>query len=113
MNRWRPGSRSRDVDHDALRVTVLPDEVADASSRPARSTVLPPTFVISANSSDADAPPVCTSETSSVDTGHETYRGAPGIGSARVANTAPATVTITDNAANTATRVRSTVLDLR
>src|SRR6185503_1233283 len=112
-NRWRPGSRRSGVAHEALRVTVLPEDVAYASSRPARSTALAPTFVISANSSDADAPPVCTSETRRVETGHGTDPRAAASGSARVANAAPATDSITDSAANTATRVRSTVLDLR
>ncbi len=73
MNRCRPGSRSCGVAQDALRVTVLArrGHVDQLETRPGRWPIAP-TFVISANSSDADAPPVCTSETRRVETGHVT-----------------------------------------
>src|SRR6185295_10172575 len=46
------------------------------SSSPARSTGDVPAFAISANSSEADAPPVWTSDTTSVETGHATAAAA-------------------------------------
>jgi hypothetical protein len=72
ISRCRPGSRIVVADHDAFRVTVLPVDVAYATSSPARSTATAPAFEISANSSDADAPPVCTSDTTSADVGQLT-----------------------------------------
>ena len=67
-----PGSRGVEASHEAFRVTVEPDDVAYTSSRPARSIDVAPWFAISTNSSDAEAPPVCTSETTSVDVGQLT-----------------------------------------
>ena len=99
------------ADHDALRVTVLPVEVAYTISRPARSTVVGPTFVISANSSDAEAPPVWTSETRRVDTGQDTAARATGAGFDAAAKAAPPTDSTTTSPARGATR-RSTI-DLR
>jgi hypothetical protein len=80
ISRWRPGSRIVTADHDALRVIVLPVDVAYTTSSPARSTATAPAFEISANSSDADAPPVCISDTTSADVGQLTVaaRSAPG-----------------------------------
>jgi len=72
IRRCRPGSRIVAEDHDAFRVTVLPVDVAYATSSPDRSMATAPAFEISANSSDADAPPVWTSETTSVEVGHAT-----------------------------------------
>src|SRR6185503_8513221 len=112
-NRCRPGWRRSAVDHDAFRVTVVPVEVTYTSSRPARSTAFAPTLVTSANSSDADAPPVCTSETRSVETGHDTTPSELGAGPEPAANAAPATDSTTVSAASAAARVRSTDLDLR
>ena len=68
----RPGSRIVAAVHEAFRVTVLPVDVAYTTSSPVRSTATAPAFEISANSSDADAPPVCTSDTTSVEVGHAT-----------------------------------------
>src|SRR6185436_15087743 len=109
----RPGWRSSDVGQEAFLVTVLPVEVTYTSSRPARSTAVAPAFVISANSSEAEAPPVCTSEISSVEGGHETAPSAAGPGLDPAANAAPATDSTTNSAASAAARVRSTDLDLR
>ena len=68
-----PDRRSIEVAHDAFRVTVLPVLVTYATSRPARSIGLDAAFVSSTYSSDAEAPPVTTSATSSpVDAGHAT-----------------------------------------
>src|SRR6266566_4339487 len=72
MRRWRPASRIVDVGQVAFRVTVPPVEVTYAISSPARSTVADPAFVSSANSSDAEAPPVTISDTRSVDVGQAT-----------------------------------------
>ena len=67
-----PGSRTVDPAHVALRVTVEPDAVAYTTLSPTRSTGPLPWLAISTNSSDALPPPVCTSETTSVDAGHGT-----------------------------------------
>jgi hypothetical protein len=55
-----------------LRVTVEPVDVTYTSSRPIRSTANGPAFESSANSSDAEAPPVWISETTRVDVGQAT-----------------------------------------
>ena len=89
MNRCRPGSRRTLDVHDALRVTVLPVDVAYTISRPARSTGPAPTFVISANSSDAELPPVWISDTSSVEGGQVTAAVAAPPGSLAAAHAAP------------------------
>src|SRR2546426_7898212 len=69
---WRPASRIVAVGQVALRVTVPPVEVTYAISSPARSTAADPALVSSANSSDAEAPPVTISDTRSVDVGQAT-----------------------------------------
>jgi hypothetical protein len=102
MNRCRPGSRTRLVAHDALRVTVLPDEVTYTISSPAMSIGPAPTFVISANSSDAEAPPVWISETSRVDVGQSTAASASNPGSLTAAHAAPPAVSTTHSAARAA-----------
>ena len=56
----------------AFRVIVEPVDVAYTTSSPMRSTGLVPAFVSPTSSSDAEGPPVSTSEISSVDVGHET-----------------------------------------
>jgi len=93
ISRCWPGSRIEAVVHDAFRVTVLPVDVAYTTSRPVRSTATAPAFEISANSSDADAPPVWTSETTSVEVGHATAaassagsRAADGLGPTRASD---------------------------
>ena len=53
-------------------MTVEPDDVAYTTSSPARSTGAAPWFAISTNSSDADAPPVWTSDTTRLETGQAT-----------------------------------------
>src|SRR5467141_886881 len=107
MSRWRPGSRIVDAGQVALRVTVPPVDVTYATSSPARSTADDPALVSSANSSDADAPPVTTSETSSVDVGQPTAamsRPAPSRPPGSVGTTDPAVTTMTAINRNT-TRV--------
>jgi hypothetical protein len=79
IRRWRPGSRTVDDAQVALRVTVEPLDVAYTISSPARSTGPLPAFAISANSSEADAPPVWTSETTKVEVGQATARANVGI----------------------------------
>src|SRR5688500_11474231 len=106
MNRCRPGSSSWLVAHDALRVTVLPDDVTYTISSPARSIAPAPTLVISANSSDAEAPPVWISETSRVEVGQSTAASTVVPGSLAAAHAAPAIDTTTHSAARTARRVR-------
>src|SRR6478609_4281316 len=96
-----PGPRIVAADHVALRVTVEPVAVAYTTSRPARSTGPPPWLATSTNSSDADAPPVCTSETTSVDGGQPTA-AARTPGPARPP--AATTITITMSAVNPARR---------
>src|SRR5438093_5056433 len=112
-NRCRPGSSRTVVDHEALRVTVLPVEVAYTSSRPTRSTALTPTLVISANSSEADEPPVWTSDTRREETGQVTAPSDAGARLVPAAKTTPPIDSTTTSAASAATRVRSTDLDLR
>ena len=63
---------------------VEPVDVTYTSSSPLRSTASEPAFASSANSSDAEAPPVWTSEMSRVETGQATAATAIG-GSAIVA----------------------------
>ena len=75
--------------HDAFRVTVLPADVTYAISRPARSTGPAPTFVISANSSDAELPPVWISDTRSVEAGQVTAAVTVAPGSPAAAHAAP------------------------
>src|SRR5712671_6616828 len=72
ISRCRPGARIVGAVQVALRVTVDPVEVAYTSSRPARSTASEPPLYSSANSSEAEAPPVWTSDTTRVETGHVT-----------------------------------------
>src|SRR5690242_11911483 len=103
--RWRPGPRIVLIDHEALRVTVEPLDVTYTSSRPARSTSAPPALWISANSSEADAPAVCTSETTRVEIGHATAaaamadRGTTGSGR-RAADTNAVTMTARTSASS-------------
>src|SRR6266550_6777988 len=113
MNRCRPGSSRSVVDHEAFRVTVLPVDVAYTTSRPARSTALGPTLLISANSSEADEPPVWTSDTRREETGQVTAASGAGPRLVPAANATPPMDSTTTNAVSTATRVRSTDLDLR
>ena len=89
-------------------MTVLPVDVTYAISRPARSTGPAPTFVISANSSDAELPPVWISDTRSVEGGQVTAAVTAAPGSLAAAHAAPPAASTTQSAARTARRVRST-----
>src|SRR6186997_3594299 len=72
MRMRRPGGRTSELPHVALRVTVDPLDVAYTTSSPIMSTGPDPWFATSTNSSDALEPPVCTSETTTVEAGHGT-----------------------------------------
>jgi hypothetical protein len=111
MRMCRPRSSSTAVDHVALRVTVDPDDVTYTTSRPARSTGVVPAFVSSMNSSEADAPPVSSSDTSRVDGDDDIAASGPAPDTV-----APTALAATENtrtsAAAAARRVRS-IYDLR
>jgi hypothetical protein len=112
-SRCLPGSRTRLADHVALRVTVDPVEVAYTSSRPMRSTARDPAFAISANSSEAEAPPVWISEITRVDVGHATA-AVPRRGSApagRLASESGATAVANDATIKTRTRANGKAVD--
>ena len=68
----RPGSTTVEAAQVALRVTVDPEDVAYTTSSPFRSTDAGPWLAISTNSSEALAPPVCSSAITNVDVGHAT-----------------------------------------
>jgi hypothetical protein len=83
-----PGASTSGASQPALRVTVEPEAVTSTSSSPARSVEADPWLAISANSSEADAPPVWTSDRTSVDAGQPTSAahaatGAPSVNSQR------------------------------
>jgi hypothetical protein len=111
-SRWRPGCSIVDTVHDAFRVIVPPVEVTYTSSSPLRSTADGPAFVNSANSSDAETPPVTTSETSRVEVGQPTAAASRASGRGAAArppalNASAETAMTTSMAAETARRTRS------
>jgi hypothetical protein len=108
ISRCRPGSTIVADVQDALRVTVLPLDVTYTTSNPLRSTATAPAFEISANSSDADAPPVWTSETTSVDVGQATAPASAAVeGWAKAGRNSPSDPT-TSNTSDTALPVPRT-----